>query len=98
MRHLPNRPEGQLAGRDGPRQVRRCAIFTPQPLEKRQRTHPLQENLMLKWAIILGIISLISGWLGFGGISGVTGTIAKILFFIFVILFVLALLALFAII
>jgi uncharacterized membrane protein YtjA (UPF0391 family) len=53
---------------------------------------------MLKWAIILGIISLISGWLGFGTLSGVTGTIAKILFFVLVIQFVLAILAIFAII
>jgi uncharacterized membrane protein YtjA (UPF0391 family) len=59
---------------------------------------PSRENLMLKWAIILGIVSLISGWLGFGTLSGVTGTIAKILFFVFVILFVLAILAIFAII
>ncbi|MCT7085191.1 DUF1328 family protein [Salmonella enterica] len=48
---------------------------------------------MLKWAIILAIVSIVPGWLRFGTLSGVTGGIAKILFAIFIILFLLALLA-----
>jgi uncharacterized membrane protein YtjA (UPF0391 family) len=48
---------------------------------------------LLKWAIIFGLISLLSGWLGFGTLSGVTATIAKVLFFIFVVIFVLVILA-----
>jgi uncharacterized membrane protein YtjA (UPF0391 family) len=53
---------------------------------------------MLKWAIILAIVSVVTGWLGFGTLSGVTASIAKVLFAIFVILFLLALLAFFGII
>jgi uncharacterized membrane protein YtjA (UPF0391 family) len=52
-----------------------------------------EEELMLRWAIIFAVVSLVTGWLGFGVISGVTGTIARALFAIFVILFVLAALA-----
>ena len=88
----------QLAARGRSRQVRSCIAFTSLSLQSTDNLHTLQEYLMLKWAIILGIVSLISGWLGFGTLSGVTGTIAKVLFFLFVILFVLAMLALFAII
>lgn len=51
-----------------------------------------QECLVLTWAIILAIVSLIAGWLGFGTLSGVAAAIAKVLFVIFVVLFVLALL------
>ena len=41
-------------------------------------------NLMLKWAILFAVISLIAGVLGFGGIAGASAGIAKILFFIFI--------------
>jgi len=56
------------------------------------------ERHMLKWAIVLAIVSIVTGWLGFGTLSGVTGAIAKVLFAIFIILFLLALLAVFGII
>jgi uncharacterized membrane protein YtjA (UPF0391 family) len=52
-----------------------------------------REYRMLKWAIILAIVSLVTGWLGFGTVSGIAATIAKVLFAIFVILFLLAILA-----
>ncbi|MBM7125482.1 DUF1328 domain-containing protein [Dyella flava] len=48
---------------------------------------------MLKWAIVFGLVSLVSGWLGFGTLSGVTATIAKVLFAIFVVIFLLVILA-----
>jgi uncharacterized membrane protein YtjA (UPF0391 family) len=48
---------------------------------------------LIKWAIIFGVISLVSGWLGFGTLSGVTGTIAKVLFAVFVLIFVVVVLA-----
>jgi uncharacterized membrane protein YtjA (UPF0391 family) len=48
---------------------------------------------LIKWAIIFGIISLISGWLGFGNLSGITATIAKVLFAIFVVIFLVVILA-----
>ncbi len=38
---------------------------------------------MLELAIILLVVSIISGAFGFRGVSSVTGTIAKVLFFIF---------------
>ena len=49
---------------------------------------------MLKYAIIFGLIALVTGALGFSKISGVAATIAKVCFAIFLILFVLASLAL----
>jgi uncharacterized membrane protein YtjA (UPF0391 family) len=51
---------------------------------------------LLKWAIILFVVSLIAGGLGFSGVAAGAASIAKILFGIFLIiamvLFVLALL------
>lgn len=47
---------------------------------------PVQENLMLKYAIIFAVISLIAGALGFGGIAAGSAGIAKILFGLFLIL------------
>ena len=48
---------------------------------------------LLKWALILFVISLIAGGLGFSGVSAATGGIARILFFIFIALFVILLIA-----
>ncbi len=48
---------------------------------------------LLKWALILFVISLIAGGLGFSGVSAATGGIARILFFIFIVLFVILLIA-----
>jgi uncharacterized membrane protein YtjA (UPF0391 family) len=50
------------------------------------RAAPPQEKLMLKYAIIFAIISLIAGALGFGGIAAGSAGIAKILFGLFLIL------------
>jgi uncharacterized membrane protein YtjA (UPF0391 family) len=44
------------------------------------------ENLMLKYAIVFAVISLIAGALGFGGIAAGSAGIAKILFGLFLIL------------
>src|SRR5690606_9960449 len=49
--------------------------------------HTKGTKLMLKWALIFLVISLISGFLGFSGISAATATIAKVLFFIALALF-----------
>jgi uncharacterized membrane protein YtjA (UPF0391 family) len=49
---------------------------------KRRLIEPV-EVIMLRWAIIFFIISLITGVLGFTGISEATAGIAKILFYIF---------------
>ena len=48
---------------------------------------------LLKWALILFVISLIAGGLGFSGVSAATGGIARILFFVFIVLFVILLIA-----
>lgn len=40
-------------------------------------------KVMLKWAIILGIVALIAGALGFSGVAGAAAGIAKVLFFLF---------------
>jgi uncharacterized membrane protein YtjA (UPF0391 family) len=47
---------------------------------------------MLKWALILFIVSLISGYFGFYRVSAATGTLAKILFGIFLVLAVIVIL------
>jgi len=44
---------------------------------------------MLRWALILFVISILSGALGFTGISRASGGLAKILFFVFLALTVL---------
>ena len=60
------------------------------------RTRP-RDAVMLKWAIIFLVISLIAGALGFTGIAAGAARISKILFgiflAIFIILLVLALMA-----
>ena len=51
------------------------------------RSEPLnKEVIMLKWAIIFAIISLVAGLFGFGGIAAGAVGIAKILFFVFIVL------------
>jgi uncharacterized membrane protein YtjA (UPF0391 family) len=49
---------------------------------------------MLKYAIIFGLIALVTGALGFSRVSGAAATIAKVCFAIFLILFVIAILVL----
>ena len=49
---------------------------------------------MLKYAIIFGLIALVTGALGFSRVSGIAATIAKVCFAIFLILFVIAILVL----
>ena len=44
------------------------------------------ENMMLKYAIIFALISLIAGAMGFGGVATGSAGIAKILFGLFLIL------------
>jgi uncharacterized membrane protein YtjA (UPF0391 family) len=51
---------------------------------------PLQgDDVMLKWALIFFIISLVAGVFGFTGIASGAAAVAKILFYIAVALFVL---------
>ena len=45
-----------------------------------------QKSVMLKYAIIFALISLVAGALGFGGIAAGSAGIAKILFGLFLIL------------
>jgi len=53
---------------------------------------PRKGYSMLKWAIIFGFISLVTGWLGFSGVSGVAGKIAKVLFGIILIILIIIIL------
>jgi uncharacterized membrane protein YtjA (UPF0391 family) len=48
--------------------------------------------VMLRWAFIFLLISLVAGGLGFTGISAGAGRISKILFIIFGVLFLLVVL------
>lgn len=47
-----------------------------------------EDLLMLKWALIFFVVSLIAGFFGFTNIAAGTRTIAKWLFFIAIIIFV----------
>ena len=38
---------------------------------------------LLRWALVLAILSIITGILGYGGVSDDLATVARILFFIF---------------
>jgi len=44
--------------------------------------------MILDWAIIFFILSLLAGWFGFYGLSADTAGIAKILFIVFLALFI----------
>jgi uncharacterized membrane protein YtjA (UPF0391 family) len=57
-------------------------LATPTLASDVGRVEPV-EAIMLRWAIIFFIVSLITGVLGFTGISEATAGIAKILFYIF---------------
>jgi uncharacterized membrane protein YtjA (UPF0391 family) len=52
----------------------------------------VQENDMLKWAVIFAVIALVAGLFGFTGIAAGAAGIAKILFVVFLVLFVAVLL------
>jgi uncharacterized membrane protein YtjA (UPF0391 family) len=52
----------------------------------------LGSSVMLKWAILFLIISIIAGALGFTGLSATAARISKILFAIFFVLFLLVVL------
>jgi uncharacterized membrane protein YtjA (UPF0391 family) len=49
--------------------------------------------MLLRWAVIFLVISIIAAVFGFGGVSAAAAGIAKLLFYIFVALFVLTLVA-----
>ena len=46
-----------------------------------------ERYIMIKWAIIAAVISVIAGFFGFSGVSAATAGIAKVLFGIAVVLF-----------
>lgn len=48
---------------------------------------------MIRWVILLLILSVVAGLLGFTGISVAFMDVARILFYIFIVLFVLALIS-----
>jgi uncharacterized membrane protein YtjA (UPF0391 family) len=50
----------------------------------------LQENDMLKMAIVFLVIALIAGAFGFGGIASASAGMAKIVFGIFLVLFLIS--------
>ncbi len=57
------------------------------------RTGPPAERIeiMLRWAIVFFVLSLIAGFLGFGGVQSDLAWIGKILVFVFLVLFVVSL-------
>ena len=60
------------------------------PLLSRRSSSPkMPGEVMLKWALIFLVISLIAGALGFSGLARGAARIAKILFVVFLLIFVL---------
>jgi len=47
-----------------------------------------KESVMLKWALIFFVVSVIAGFFGFSGVSAATAGVAKILFYIAIAVFV----------
>ena len=54
-------------------------------------TNIAKEDIMLYWALVFFIVSIIAAVFGFGGISAASAGVAKILFYIFLVLFILSL-------
>lgn len=55
-------------------------------------TIPNKDFIMLRYALMFFIFSIIAGVLGFGGVSAATADIGRILFYVFIVLFLLSLL------
>jgi uncharacterized membrane protein YtjA (UPF0391 family) len=52
-----------------------------------------KEGIMLYWALVFFVVSLVAGIFGFGGIASATAGIAQILFYVFLVFFVVTLIA-----
>jgi uncharacterized membrane protein YtjA (UPF0391 family) len=53
----------------------------------------LEDNTMLRWALIFLIVALVAGFLGLGVVAGTAAWIARVLFLIFIVLFLISLIA-----
>ncbi len=74
------RPIFSAAGDDAARHDRRPGMA----VRRAPRRQPSMS--LLKWALILAIVSIIAGVFGFGGVSTAAADVAKVFFFIFVVL------------
>jgi uncharacterized membrane protein YtjA (UPF0391 family) len=45
-------------------------------------------STILKWALVMLLVSLVAALFGFGGISAASADLARILFYVFIVLFV----------
>jgi uncharacterized membrane protein YtjA (UPF0391 family) len=52
-----------------------------------EKSSQTKGSVMLRWAIIFFVVSLVAGLFGFTGISAATAGIARILFFLFLVIF-----------
>jgi uncharacterized membrane protein YtjA (UPF0391 family) len=59
----------------------------------RIRHHGSEKSVMLRWALLFFIISIVAGLLGFTGISAASAGIAKILFGIFIVITIILVIA-----
>jgi uncharacterized membrane protein YtjA (UPF0391 family) len=75
-----NRAEAKMRLRSGSR--------VAQPMLRFQvlHTHSSAEAVMLKWALIFAVVSIIAGVLGFTGVAAGAASIAQVLFFVFLLL------------
>jgi uncharacterized membrane protein YtjA (UPF0391 family) len=61
-------------------------FVVPTTKQRRPPYGSAKETVMLKYAIVFAVISLIAGALGFGGVAAGSAGIAKVLFGLFLIL------------
>lgn len=63
----------------------RCGTFLRVPCYRAERNAIM--STILKWALIMLVVSLVAALFGFTGLSAASADIARILFYIFIIIF-----------
>jgi uncharacterized membrane protein YtjA (UPF0391 family) len=53
-----------------------------------RQTARILMSTILKWALVMLLVSLVAALFGFGGISAASADLARILFYVFIVLFV----------
>jgi uncharacterized membrane protein YtjA (UPF0391 family) len=63
-------------------------VFTKARCRHKKALTDTGGGIMLYWALVFFVVSIVAAVFGFTGIAVVTAEIAKILFFIFIVLFI----------
>src|SRR5215218_1868678 len=78
LRHVPS----AMAWNGIMERARRSVRFRPE--QGRLQEHTMS---LLKWALIMLIVSLVAAVFGFAGLAAASADVARVLFFIFVVIF-----------